>query len=342
MKHGHSDTNELDLTRLLEALAASLRPLEFRTFVIGFERPAGYDRGAHETRFRRLKTEAGEALLREFPGTRVDFDRPDVRLDVDPELRVRAQISPIFVAGRYWKFSREIPASRWIHHFCHGHGCASCSYTGNLCGPSIEELISKPVLELSHGTQTSFHALGREDTDARMLGSGRPFVLQVHRPIRRTFPLEEVKSRFARESQGLAEVFSLSLVDRSAVEAVKTAAAEKTYRAWVEASGHVPENAEERVNALSGVKVDQMSPRRVMHKKGPDAHRQKAILESLWLGNIDGRYVWEARVESGTYVKELASGDGGRTRPSLSEALGVPCACSALDVLEVHWSPPWE
>jgi tRNA pseudouridine synthase 10 len=334
--------NELDLKRLVEALAASLRPFDFRTFVIGFERPAGYDRQAHEARFRRWKIEAGEALLREFPGAEVNFHRPDVRLDVDPELRVRAQVSPIFLAGRYWKLSREIPGSRWIHHSCRGRGCAPCSYTGNLCGPSIEELVSKPVLELTQGARTLFHALGREDTDARMLGSGRPFVLEVQRPVHRVFPLEEVKRRFTTEGQGLAEVFSLSLVDRSAVAAVKGAQAEKTYRAWVEASGPLPENARERANALGGIKVDQMSPRRVMQKKGLGTHRQKAILESLWLGDIDGRYAWEVRVESGTYVKELVSGDGGRTRPSLSDALGVPCACSALDVLEVHWSPPWE
>ena len=66
------------------------------------------------------------------------------------------------------------------------------------------------------------------------------------------------------------------------------------------------------------------------------------MIESLWLGEVAGWFVWEVRVESGTYVKELVSGDGGRTRPSLSEILAVPCTCKALDVLEVHWDPPWE
>jgi tRNA pseudouridine synthase 10 len=39
--------------------------------------------------------------------------------------------------------------------------------------------------------------------------------------------------------------------------------------------------------------------------------------------------------ESGTYIKELISGDGGRTRPSLSELVGVPCNVSKLDVIEI-------
>jgi hypothetical protein len=65
-------------------------------------------------------------------------------------------------------------------------------------------------------------------------------------------------------------------------------------------------------------------------------------VESTWLGPIHGFHVWELRVEAGTYVKELVSGDAGRTRPSLAETLGVPCSSAALDVLEVHWEAPWE
>jgi tRNA pseudouridine synthase 10 len=45
--------------------------------------------------------------------------------------------------------------------------------------------------------------------------------------------------------------------------------------------------------------------------------------------------VLRLRTESGTYVKEFVHGDQGRTRPSLSELLGVACEVKALDVLEV-------
>ena len=70
--------------------------------------------------------------------------------------------------------------------------------------------------------------------------------------------------------------------------------------------------------------------------------RVKYVKESHWLGEIGGSFVWEVRAESGTYIKELVSGDGERTRPSLTEVLGIPCTCVALDVLEIHWNPPWE
>jgi tRNA pseudouridine synthase 10 len=39
--------------------------------------------------------------------------------------------------------------------------------------------------------------------------------------------------------------------------------------------------------------------------------------------------------ESGTYIKELISGDDGRTRPSISEMIGVPCKVAELDVIEI-------
>ena len=39
--------------------------------------------------------------------------------------------------------------------------------------------------------------------------------------------------------------------------------------------------------------------------------------------------------QHGTYVKESISGEGGATRPSLSELVGAPCECVELDVLAI-------
>ena len=41
------------------------------------------------------------------------------------------------------------------------------------------------------------------------------------------------------------------------------------------------------------------------------------------------------KTEAGTYVKEFISGDGGRTKPSVSEFLGVSAVCKELDVIKV-------
>jgi tRNA pseudouridine synthase 10 len=327
---------------ILERVLEKARAYEFRTFVIGFERPEEYDRARHEEAYRSLKVALGSELARRFPGTRPDFLRPELRIEVGDGLDPALRPSPIFIGGRYRKHSREIPASRWTHHPCRGRGCPSCSHKGTLCGPSIEEIIAAPVLDLSRGERTLFHALGREDTDARMLGDGRPFVVEVHNPRRRTLPLDEILRRFEERACGLAEVHSLAPTDREAARALKCAAAEKTYRAWIDAAGPMAPEASTAIARLAGRTVEQLSPARVMHRRGRGTRRARRIIESSWLGEVDGRLVWEARVESGTYVKELVSGDGGRTRPSIAEVLGVPCTCAALDVLEIHWTPPWE
>ena len=51
---------------------------------------------------------------------------------------------------------------------------------------------------------------------------------------------------------------------------------------------------------------------------------------------IDSRH-FQFKIKSigGTYIKELASGDSGRTTPSLTGILGVGLKCVELDVLEI-------
>ena len=45
----------------------------------------------------------------------------------------------------------------------------------------------------------------------------------------------------------------------------------------------------------------------------------------------------ELETEGGLYVKELVSGDDGRSEPSLSGRLGIQGRVSELDVLHVDW-----
>jgi len=54
---------------------------------------------------------------------------------------------------------------------------------------------------------------------------------------------------------------------------------------------------------------------------------------------IGGASPWlelTVRAQPGTYIKELVSGDDGRTRPSVTEILGTAAECAQLDVLAIH------
>ncbi|MBI4585354.1 MAG: tRNA pseudouridine(54/55) synthase Pus10 [Planctomycetes bacterium] len=331
---------------LVETILSAALDYEFDTFVLGMERPEDYRRELHEAAYRGLKIHLGNELCRLWPGREVDFVRAEARIDLrfgkgGVKVRIRAQ--PLFIGGRYRKLSRQIPACRWTHLRCRGKGCPSCNYTGNLAGPSIQELMEPAVLAHTGGEATFFHGAGREDIDVRMLGRGRPFVLEVREPRKRKLDFE----RLVREVNGaageLAEVFNLAPTDRAGLIAAKEAGGDKTYRARLRFEGEVSEAlAASRLAGLTGAGIDQFSPTRVMGRRGRDTLRKKRVVESALLGREGKELIWEVRATSGTYIKELISGDGGRTRPSVAELVGLPCQCAALDVLEVHWEPPWE
>ena len=325
---------------LVERILRTVEGYDFSTFVLGFSRPDDYDREQHEEGFRQLKIEVGEELLVRLPGKRVDFEQPELRIDIRQGGKLDLKPAPMFLVGRYRKLSRRTQASRWIHHRCRGRGCPNCGYSGTLNAPSIQELLAPPVLRATGGTEEFFHGLGREDTDALMLERGRPFALEVRRPRRRRVPFREIQDQVAES--GIAELLALNIAPASQARIVKHVEPDKTYRVWLGCHGDLPHDSAERAAQLAGRVIEQYSPRRVMHRRGRDTMRPKRVLESEWLGTAHGMPVWEVRVESGTYVKELVSGDGGRTRPNLSEVLGVDCYCDALDVLEIHWQPPWE
>lgn len=334
-----------DPESVLERIVEATRDLEFRTFVLGIERPANYTRPEHESAFRRLKIALGNRLCGLWPHRDVDFQHPELRIDLrggGGGLSLDLQLAPLFIGGRYRKLSREIPACRWMHMRCKGKGCRNCGFTGNICGPSIQELAEPAVLAASGGAKTLFHGAGREDVDVRMLGAGRPFVLEVHQPRWRRLDLEALTRQINLAAAGIAEVHALSFTDRGAMVAAKMCEAEKTYRAWIAFEGPVPADLEERLGKLCGARIEQLSPTRVMKRRGVDTLREKKVLESSLIGEENGLHIWEVRTSSGTYIKELVSGDGGRTSPSVASAAGVRCRCAWLDVLDIHWRAPWE
>ncbi len=88
--------------------------------------------------------------------------------------------------------------------------------------------------------------------------------------------------------------------------------------------------------AFKDAHIDQRTPLRVEHRRA-DLVRKRTI---RWVeAEVTGDYSFELTLstESGTYVKEFVSGDGGRTVPNFSEALGIPCKVETLDVLAINY-----
>ncbi len=270
-------------------------------------------------------------------GKEVDFKKPDLVLLLNLSRdTVDVQISPLFFYGRYRKNERGIPQTHWDCRTCRGAGCEQCNFTGKQYQDSVEELIGRPVIGLFSAGNAVLHGAGREDIDARMVGTGRPFILEVVAPLRRTADLAIVEDTINRSAAGRVAVTLIRWSERSEVETLKSTKAHKKYRILVEVEGALC--ADEFANALKtlqGVTIHQRTPERVAHRRA-DKVRERKVLDIEYAGEQDGRFIVEVLGEAGLYIKELVSGDQGRTHPSLAEILQRPAHVTSLDVVQVE------
>ena len=280
--------------------------------------------------------EVGKAVSA-MTGKAVDFKKPDVVVLLDPSQdTIEVQINPVFLYGRYRKFERGIPQTHWNCRACRGAGCERCNFTGKQYQDSVEELIGRPVVDMFEAENAILHGAGREDIYARMIGTGRPFVLEIVSPRRRSADLKNLEADINRSASGRVEVEIGRWSERSEVETLKSDKAHKKYRIVVEADGAPSADAfAKAVKSLSGAKISQRTPERVAHRRA-DKIRERRVLDILCTGEEAGKFIVEVTGESGLYIKELISGDNGRTTPSLSSALGTPARVTSLDVVLVE------
>ena len=266
----------------------------------------------------------------------VEFKNPQVVACIDTRFAdVTLDIAPVFVAGRYFKYSREIPQTIWPCRVCKGKGCPRCGDTGKMYQTSVQEIIGDIALEMSQGEEHFFHGMGREDIDACMIGNGRPFVLEISKPRKRDIDLDELEKR-ANMSE-LAGYVGLHYVPREAVQEYKAADPDKTYKARVKAEGKVnKERLYEVALSFKNVRIDQRTPRRVEHRRA-DLVRNREVrwVEAEMIG--DDVFDLTVNADAGTYIKEFVSGDDGRTVPNFSDALGVKCTVQTLDVISINY-----
>ena len=260
---------------------------------------------------------------------------PDMVFLADlPVGRVELTVLPVYVRGRYRKLDRTLPQTRWPCRRCRGRGCTSCGGTGKMYATSVEETIAAPFLRWTGADGTRFHGMGREDIDARMLGRGRPFVLELIHPRTRTVDLAAMAAELARDAAGRVEVEELRPCDAREVVRVKEASPEKSYR--VEVTGDVPvAKVNEALELALSQAIAQRTPKRVAHRRS-DRVRTRRVVAARVVEASEGRLTLELRTEAGTYVKEWVEGDDGRTTPSLASLTGVPLKVEFLDVLEIH------
>ena len=336
----------LELEKFVELCAKASTDFEFSSFLVGTKIDAELTEREEvlwaeveakdvESIKSEMNREIGKLLEKRLQKT-VDFTNPDIVFLVDTRFdRIVLDVAPLFVYGRYRKFSRELPQTRWICRECRGKGCPHCGGKGRMYDSSVQDHIGPIVMRHALAEEDFFHGMGREDIDARMLGNGRPFVVEVRRPRRRTIDLPRIEAEANEQANGVVEILGLRMSNRSEMRGIKESTHPKTYRVSVRFLGDFDHGKlNEVVTSLAEKPISQQTPNRVAHRRA-DLERIRTV-RSIVAEETKGReVVFVVEADSGTYIKELMHGDEGRTRPNVAEIVGVPCEVLSLDVIGI-------
>ncbi len=343
----------ISIPSLVESILPQLSSYQFSTLLVGTLLPEDFlDREKEvkkcfevtNTEFLKqdFNREIGK-LLCYSTGKDTNFNLPDLIITVKPlKNSFFIRLRSLFIYGRYNKFLRGIPQTRWFCRTCKGKGCISCNNTGKRYPESVEELIGHHAILFSGAKEAILHGGGREDIDVRMLGTGRPFVLELVHPTIREFDLQELQqltNEFAKDKISVSEY---RISSREEVKTVKVSAERsvKQYEAIIEFTDSVSDDDIQKLEQFFTNKVlDQRTPHRVAHRRSDLIRKKKVFsLECERLSITNVRAI--VTCDGGCYVKELISGDEGRTIPSVSSVVSIPAFCKQLDVVNIFSSLP--
>jgi len=251
----------------------------------------------------------------------------------------------LYIHGHYIKLARGFCQSRWHCSECGGKGakapaagknegiaCPSCSGSG-MNYPSVEEEIGKILMPVFGAAGCTLHASGREDVDVRCLGNGRPFVMELSSPKKRTANLRSLEKDFGKDEN--VRAIGLCIVHKSFIDSVCNSHFEKEYEAIVSADRALTASDAKKLAALSGTALSQHTPTRVLARR-TDMLRKRTVYKISAQAIEGGKLKLHILAEAGTYIKEFIHSDDGRTTPSVSSALNCRAACDSLDVVAIR------
>ncbi|NWR80206.1 PUS10 synthase, partial [Centropus unirufus] len=247
-------------------------------------------------------------------------------------LEIQCNNGAIFVAGRYNKYSRNLPQTPWI---IDGE---------RKLESSVEELISEHLMAEFKADSFNFSSSGREDVDVRTLGNGRPFAIELVNPRRIHFTAEEMKGlqQTINNSSDKIQVRDLQLVTREAIGRMKEGEEEKTktYSALIWTDKEIQKEDIAFLDSIKELKLDQKTPLRVLHRR-PLAVRYRFV-HSMKTEYVDEHHFrLRLKTQAGTYIKEFVHGDFGRTMPNIGFLMNRTTDILELDVesVDVDWPP---
>eukprot|EP00271_Cylindrocystis_brebissonii_P018856 TRINITY_DN548_c0_g1_i1.p1 TRINITY_DN548_c0_g1~~TRINITY_DN548_c0_g1_i1.p1 ORF type:complete len:721 (-),score=95.57 TRINITY_DN548_c0_g1_i1:288-2450(-) len=286
----------------------------------------------------RESSEEGESMgvvkralgqLRTAQAFRAYYPRPLNNVTTICSLQVLTWRNSVYVGGRYLKYSRTVSQSRWL--------LADDERMGD---SSVQEIIADEVIPFFKGDGYKFQAAGREDIDVRMLGNGRPFLLEIINA--RVLPpppvFKEIKERINGRKEKWVGVRSLQLMGPEAAGLLREGESDKqkVYRALVWLSRPVSAEDSEKLLKCKELVLQQKTPIRVLHRRSPLIRERSIHSMSCELVPGSPHFMHLNMVtQAGTYVKEFVHGDFGRTQPNVGSLLGCQADIVELDVMDI-------
>ena len=262
-----------------------------------------------------LKAEIARRLgkiIAQKTGKKQDNERPDIIITFDVQ-RASAEIfyNPLFIYGEYKKLVRGLPQT-----------------SSRQFKDSVEDIIARPLMKAAKAKGHVLHAQGREDKEARCL-AWRPFIIELKQPMQRNLPLKKMESAINKNTK--VKVTRLRLSTRKKVAELKAHNPFKIYRVVVDFE--TPVEKPERLKGIVGA-IKQRTPNRILGAK-PDKTKHKKVKNIKWKRINTKRYQFDITAESGLYLQELITGDGGRTKPSISQLLENRAHMKEFDLIGI-------
>lgn len=315
------------ISKLIQDIVSELSKFKIRTFIISIRKGSEIEKrelevvsefnlDSWESIRRELKRELGKKV-KALLGIEPEFRHPDALVLVDLDtLNVKVTTTPTYILCRYVKLGRNISQVRWV------------SKDGARKYPLAIEDVIEPIVKLFNAEGLRLHPIGREDVDVRVLGNGRPLVIELKNVKDKTVSIEDLTKNLTRND--LILTFFDKYIEHKNLAEIKSKSSSKTYRLLVLSKKPLSSDSVEMlIREFSNRVVRQRTPTRILRRRRDVVHVGK--VHDIKVVAIN-EYLLEVLVkcDSGLYVKELVHGDNNRTSPNMAEVLN-----SELDLLEV-------
>jgi tRNA pseudouridine synthase 10 len=269
---------------------------------------------------------------------RIDILHPDLTINLqfqkNTSLEINTKMRPLIMLGRYIKKNRGIPQRSGGEHNSGNEVCIQskpyhivsqtprqASVIRTLEDASIQSIISKEILRITKGEALKFSWIGSEDENSLVLGSGRPFFVQIRNP--KTIHLNQKTLRF--QEYGLfvnIEEFFERLPEQPVQFIAKT-------RIVIQAS--------RQIGKEGGLKIKSLANSIVVFQNQKNKSRSSAKrIYSIDIVKINNKiFELDVIADGGLAIKQFVEGRE-YISPNISAVANLQCKCLLFDILDIR------